>query len=1089
MTGSLEERQSVAVVLVGVDLGLLDPNEAMALLDSGADAVSAQVLSRPDLAGLWRRRAHSVATGAPAPRIGFLAESETIAAPDATEAPAESSSSRPSDETLAREPPGRYVLLGELGRGGQSIVRVARDLFLGRDVAFKQLVGAGGEARFVHEARLTGRLEHPGIVSLHELGRRPDGTIYATQKLIRGETLSRRISHGKGLQDRLRLVRNFIDACYAVGYAHEMGVIHRDLKPENIMVGAFGETIVLDWGIARSGVPIPVGDRQARPERLDETQTGTILGTPGYMAPEQARGQLDRVGPAADVWSLGAILYEILAGTPAFDQPSSMARLFATVGGTVPPVSTRVPEAPRDLSAIAERAMAPDPKDRFRDAASLAAEVENWQAGRRIESYTYGTRELAIRLIRRNRAASALGMTLFVGAAVAAGLLFHERNLALAHLDRAVAAQARTAQVAALDQMRTGYWTSAAARFTEAERIKSQASTRLGQLLASGRALPTREVAIDNAKAILVTSPDGSHCAGESQDGRFQIWSCSTGESVASPATRVPTPVLAGFSFDGHRFAFVDSQDELSVLDAGKLVVHFPVGREQPAALALSPDGRQLAIVGKSGAVHLWDVDAGQRMAPQTIEAGLPDALFVAYSPSGKRLIIGTEHHGTAVLSADTGTLVATLADFRAITAVWLQAEDGAVLGDDFGHTELFDQEFQRRQAWERRPRMVRAGALAPGESWAVTGGGDEEIWFQETRSGTVFHRLRLSGPVIGLGLDPSRGTLTAITHHGQVVQVDTQKLSAQVPIAARSSEPSAAWCNAFSPDGSLVAVGRWDGSLQVIRTFDSLVNLDVLVAMEPDDVGCFSLVWAPDGSRLTIGAGHQILSWVPGEPAPRRWLATPASAGIVRCLAYSPSGRRLFVGLQDGTIQVRSTTDGALVAERKVHDGAISSVLAHGEDLVLSVGYDGHVVETESASLERVREVLVVDGKLRAAALSPNGSHIAVAGTDRRIDVVELESLERVSLEGHSDQVYALNFIPGTPWLASGSTDRTLRFWNVETHTPILKVDALEFGEIVTISVSTDGRQLTVGDTLGRISRLGLDGHLRESDGESPID
>src|SRR5215813_15081981 len=230
------------------------------------------------------------------------------------------------------ERPEQYRRLDELGRGGQSVVWRALDRFVGREVAMKELTGpprAGaarpGEAsiqRFLREARLVASLDHPGIVPVLELVRRSDGTLVCVQKLVAGETLKARFAGCRGLEDRLHLLPHVIAACQAVGYAHAHHVVHRDLKPSNIMVGRFGQTVVVDWGLAKR-----IGDLD--PEisgpgivRKDLTVVGAALGTPEYMSPEQARGDVNAIDERTDVFNLGAILFELLAGRTPYEGAS-----------------------------------------------------------------------------------------------------------------------------------------------------------------------------------------------------------------------------------------------------------------------------------------------------------------------------------------------------------------------------------------------------------------------------------------------------------------------------------------------------------------------------------------------------------------------------------------------------------------------------------------------------------------------------------------------------------------------------------------------------------------------------------------------
>lgn len=261
-------------------------------------------------------------------------------------------------------PGGRYQAGDLLGEGGMGMVYRARDRVLGREVALKVLrpeVAMPGLAdRLAREAGILARLEHPGIVPVHDAGELAAGRVFYVMKLVRGERLDR-FAAARPLGEVLRA---FLRVCEAVGFAHAQGVIHRDLKPANLMVGDFGEVLVLDWGIAKvTGPPVaeqapevgPGLEGQAAPggDSPDATTAaGTVLGTPGFMAPEQARGAVDLVDARSDVFSLGAVLRSI-SGTPI----------------------------PRPLSSVITRATAPDPDQRYSSAAELAAEVARFLDG------------------------------------------------------------------------------------------------------------------------------------------------------------------------------------------------------------------------------------------------------------------------------------------------------------------------------------------------------------------------------------------------------------------------------------------------------------------------------------------------------------------------------------------------------------------------------------------------------------------------------------------------------------------------------------------------------------------------------------
>jgi serine/threonine-protein kinase len=291
----------------------------------------------------------------------------------------------------------RYGFSSIHAAGGIGRIWLARDHQLNRDVAIKELLPENSGhvkavARFLREARLTGQLEHPGIVPVYELAPQGDRPFYA-MRFVRGRTLSAAIEsyhakRRKGRDDPLEfiaLLTAFVAVCNAVAYAHSRGVLHRDLKGDNVILGDFGEVIVLDWGLAKlMGQPddLETDRSQTVLESAQDaglTLQGEVIGTPAYMAPEQAEGRLNDIDPRTDIFGLGAILYEILAGQPPFVGPSTLEVLKNAMRGNPVPPRVLWPEVPVGLEAICLRAMAHEPRERFSAASDLAQEVQSWQ--------------------------------------------------------------------------------------------------------------------------------------------------------------------------------------------------------------------------------------------------------------------------------------------------------------------------------------------------------------------------------------------------------------------------------------------------------------------------------------------------------------------------------------------------------------------------------------------------------------------------------------------------------------------------------------------------------------------------------------
>jgi serine/threonine-protein kinase len=337
----------------------------------------------------------------------------------------------------------RYKTIRPHAKGGLGEVFVALDEELGREVALKEIQGrhanrAESRMRFLIEAEVTGGLEHPGIVPVYGLGRYPDGRPYYAMRFIRGRTLrdaietyhdtegSPRAPGQKTLEFR-DLLNRMIDVCNALAYAHTRGILHRDIKPANIMLGSFGETLVVDWGLAKAlDRPETASESELRPLRPlsagqsgTETMYGSTVGTPNYMSPEQAAGALDRLGPPSDIYSLGATLYCILTGRLPFHEPQLGLLLEKVRRGVFLPPRAVDPQIPRALEAICLKAMALEPENRYPTARALAGDLEQWLADEPVSVYREPWTVRLARWARRHRTLVTTSAALVLAALVA----------------------------------------------------------------------------------------------------------------------------------------------------------------------------------------------------------------------------------------------------------------------------------------------------------------------------------------------------------------------------------------------------------------------------------------------------------------------------------------------------------------------------------------------------------------------------------------------------------------------------------------------------------------------------------------------
>ena len=443
-------------------------------------------------------------------------------------------------------PPGqeRYQLRAELGRGGMGRVVEAFDIQLGRTVALKEVLpkaGAASARRFAREVALTAKLEHPSIVPLYDSGTTQDGRPYYVMRRVSGRPLDELILRSRKLDDRLALLPAVQSAIDAVAHAHRRGVIHRDLKPANILVGDLGETVVIDWGLAKVvGEDDDPATRDSLPSDSLQTQMGSVFGTPGFMAPEQARG--DEIGTHGDVYALGATLYQLLAGTPPHSGNSATAVIEKTLKAQMIPLTEIAPGAPAELVTIVNKALSAEPERRYPHAGALGEDLRRFLTGQLVAAHRYTAWQRTLRFAKKHRATLAVAVLAVVALSVLAWIsverIVHERDAA--NTARAEAVAGKQAAEKANQEL--------------AERhdalLVSRARARIDinptEALATLKQLPAKSTALDEARAVAqaamlrgvtwamqstleVTtiaeiSPDGRQLLQVSRDGMVRVW-------------------------------------------------------------------------------------------------------------------------------------------------------------------------------------------------------------------------------------------------------------------------------------------------------------------------------------------------------------------------------------------------------------------------------------------------------------------------------------------------------------------------------------------------------------------------------------
>ncbi len=965
------------------------------------------------------------------------------------------STAPPGTHPFTIEDLARYERSGLLGEGGMGQVFAAHDRRLHREVALKVAVGRPGvKERLAQEAWITAQLEHPGIVPVYDAGETEDGRLFYTMRVIRGRSLAEALADSPDLGARLRWVRPLLAACQAVAYAHSRGIVHRDLKPANVLVGEFGETQVVDWGLAR---PLDQHHDDTDEDWIPDghavqTHFGAVVGTPAYMAPEQVSGE--PCDARADVWSLGVALYELLCGRTPFASDDTAHLLARLANDEVPSLRDRAPDAPVELVAIVHRALQRDPDARYPTARELADDLERWVDGRRVHAYDYSSWELLGRLASRWRAPLAVGATAVVALSVlGAGAWVRteqqreravaaeqrsriDKGLADAHLVDALIAQARSA----VDKQ----------AIPEAELLAAWALTleespeaRGGLALAT--AVPTPE-AIDHAE--LVPCPqrygggpgEGFLCV---TDGVERFLPDADTPAWAYPAQLGPLVQLP----DVDRVVGIHHEPHLEILD-----------RSDGTLLGTVPD----VPAGVLRGAGRWALDAN---ATQVL---LVDASTLAWA---KHVVCPGTRTATADLAAD-GRYVVLCHDGQLLSGKAPNPPDTAV-ATGFTRTDpLLD----LRLSPDQRSVLVDCG---PGELALLDVATGQTRW----RSATAVGRTRElawspdGGRVLVVGertgpelRDATTGAILARLPRGMhdggfvgdALWTRGRRLTHwRIPPPAVAVFPGREGLTTAtaSPDGTRIATTHGGGGAHVFDVTTGALVADLRWHEHVTKWGA----WSPDG-RSFAASGI-------GEHGVRRfatdtWTSSPMrhDSRYYRRVGWLADGSLWGASYGEPTSLWEGDVPRYLEGEEPVFDG--SSAPDHHAAVLLESG--GRVLRLEPGG--HVTELLTDPEVVRADLSDRDTLAVATRSSIRILDPGGRERLRIAPDEAPLD----LRLSPDERWLVTSHLDGTARLWST-TDGSLRAVLRGHTERVVHVDFEPDGQRLLTASWDGSARRWSL--------------